>query len=136
MRPRLETLIERKSQECRCTLAVRRQLADLDPAILAAEWLHPLGPVRKQIILSEPGGRRDRRCDLTYIERIRPLLRDPPERECEVGEPVALPGSRRRQRRQRSASPLVSDSRSTHRPFPRQVGRRPDCDIEPEPAEA
>ena len=58
MRPRLEAVVERQREERRDALAVRRQLADLDPAVGAAQRLDPLRAVGEQVVLGEPRRRR------------------------------------------------------------------------------
>ena len=51
---RLEPVVERQREQRRSALAVRRQLADLDPPIRAAQAAHPLRPVGEEILLGEP----------------------------------------------------------------------------------
>ena len=77
VRARLETVVQRQREQRRNPLAVRRQLAHLDAAVAPAQRLDPLGGMGAEIVLGEPGRRRDRRRDLALVERIRPLRRDP-----------------------------------------------------------
>src|SRR5687767_5212404 len=77
---RRQTVVEGKRDECGGTLAVRRQLADLDAAIVVAKRVDPFGAVAREIRLVEPRGGRDRGSHASRIESVRALPRDPLER--------------------------------------------------------
>ena len=98
VRARLETVVQSQREQRRNPLAVRRQLAHLDAAIAPAQRLDPLGGMGVEIVLGEPGRRGDRRRDLSLVESIRPLRRDPLQGGGELGELVALADGGRRPR--------------------------------------
>ena len=64
-----------------------------------------------EIVLGEPARCRDRRRDLTLVEGIRPLGRDPLQGGGELGELVAPADGRRRPRGARRPPPLVGNPR-------------------------
>ena len=95
----LEPVVDPEGHQRGGARAVRRQLADLEPAVGAAQRLDPLAAVGRQVLDVEPGGRRDRLGDGPLVEARRALLGDPPERAAEVRQRVALARARRGPRR-------------------------------------
>ena len=136
MQPRLEAVVEREREEGGHALAVRRQLADLDPAIEATERLDPLGAVGEKVALGEPGRGGDRRSEVTRVQGIRALGGNAAECPRELRERVTLPRFGSGPRRVSGPRPLVRDAGAARDPRDRGVGRRADGPVEPEPAEA
>ena len=133
---RLEAVVEREREQRGRALAVRRQLAHLDAAVRAAEWLDPLRAMGEQIVLREPARRRDRRRDLPLVQSRRPARLDPAKRGSEIGKRVALAESPGRGHGARlRLRPLVGDARAAREAGLGELGSRADRLVEPEPAE-
>ena len=108
--PRLEPVVERESEERRGSLPVRRELADLDPAVVVAERVDPLGAVRGEVVLLEPARCGDRLGDAAAVEGVRAVGGEESERRGEVGDREPLPQRGRGERDTFRARPLVRDA--------------------------
>ena len=131
----LEPLVQGQREQRRDPLAVRWQLAYLDTVVAPAERLDPLGSMGAEVVLGQPTRCRDRRRDLTLVERGRPLRRNPLQGGGELGKLVPLADRGRRPRGVCRPSPLVGDPRRAHDAVTRCLGCRSDGAVEAEAAE-